>query len=344
MLIPNRHESSDKYRYGFQGQEKDDEIKGEGNSINYKFRIHDPRVGRFFAVDPLTKKYPWYTPYSFSGNKVIAWGELEGLEEYYAADGKFIAQLGDDTSIRVANKEMNRDVVALMVSQANNADTPKNVVSAISGYLSDNSYSTFSSHQKAAEHFGDKYSGASMVKGILGLGTEAGAVISELKLSKGGLDAGNCFILSKVVWGDPINRINGQIANASVDLGDLYNDSGTPGNIVADVHTHGFGGQSGSNFFSKGLEAGLFSEGDIPANKMRGTIGYLVTASGVLKSFDPNTLEIKTVSRNMPYNPNLEQPKDRDSKSERKKPAIAKPANSKAADWSGDKPKIYEDQ
>ena len=40
------------YRYGFQGQEKDDEVKGVGNSINYKYRMHDPRSGRFFAVDP----------------------------------------------------------------------------------------------------------------------------------------------------------------------------------------------------------------------------------------------------------------------------------------------------
>ncbi|AWM15185.1 hypothetical protein DI487_15855 [Flavobacterium sediminis] len=79
--MPDRHASSAAYRYGFQGQEKDDEVKGEGNSLNYKFRMHDPRVGRFFAVDPLTKEYPHYTPYSFSGNKVIAYVELEGLEE-----------------------------------------------------------------------------------------------------------------------------------------------------------------------------------------------------------------------------------------------------------------------
>ena len=43
--------------------------------------MHDPRIGRFFAVDPLTAKYPWYTPYQFSGNKVIHMVELEGLEE-----------------------------------------------------------------------------------------------------------------------------------------------------------------------------------------------------------------------------------------------------------------------
>ena len=43
--------------------------------------MHDPRIGRFFATDPLEKTYPWYTPYQFSGNKVIQYVELEGLEE-----------------------------------------------------------------------------------------------------------------------------------------------------------------------------------------------------------------------------------------------------------------------
>ena len=80
MLLPNRNGSSDGYRYGFQGQEKDDEIKGEGNSVNYKFRMHDPRVGRFFARDPLEPEYPYLTPYQFSSNQPIHTFELEGLE------------------------------------------------------------------------------------------------------------------------------------------------------------------------------------------------------------------------------------------------------------------------
>jgi RHS repeat-associated protein len=80
MLVPNRHGSTPAYRYGFQGQEKDDELKGEGNSLNYAFRMHDPRVGRFFATDPLEKKYTWYSPYAFSGNRVIDSKEIEGLE------------------------------------------------------------------------------------------------------------------------------------------------------------------------------------------------------------------------------------------------------------------------
>jgi RHS repeat-associated protein len=82
MLVPNRHGSSNSYRYGFQGQEKDDEIKGEGNSLNYTFRMHDPRVGRFFARDPLAPKYSWNSPYAFSENRVIDMIELEGLEAF----------------------------------------------------------------------------------------------------------------------------------------------------------------------------------------------------------------------------------------------------------------------
>lgn len=60
----------------------DDEIKGEGNSVNFKYRMHDPRVGRFFAVDPLIHDYPWLSSYQFSGNRVIDAVELEGLETY----------------------------------------------------------------------------------------------------------------------------------------------------------------------------------------------------------------------------------------------------------------------
>jgi RHS repeat-associated protein len=80
MLVPNRQGNSDDYRYGFQGQEKDDELKGEGNSLNYTFRMHDPRIGRFFAIDPLTSKYPELSSYQFGANRVIDRVELEGLE------------------------------------------------------------------------------------------------------------------------------------------------------------------------------------------------------------------------------------------------------------------------
>lgn len=74
---------AEEFRYLFQGQEKDNEVKGEGNSVNFSFRMHDPRLGRFFAIDPLTKKYPHNSPYAFSENRVLDGIELEGAEFYF---------------------------------------------------------------------------------------------------------------------------------------------------------------------------------------------------------------------------------------------------------------------
>jgi RHS repeat-associated protein len=83
MLVPNRHGSSTAYRYGFQGQEKDDELKGEGNSLNYTFRMHDPRVGRFFATDPLESKYPNISTYAFVANNVLNAIDADGRDIVY---------------------------------------------------------------------------------------------------------------------------------------------------------------------------------------------------------------------------------------------------------------------
>ncbi|KAA3645179.1 MAG: hypothetical protein DWP98_11745 [Bacteroidetes bacterium] len=68
------------YTYGFSGQERDDEVSGSGNMLNYKFRMYNSRLGRFFAVDPITAQYPWLTPYQHSSLNPIGNNEIEGLE------------------------------------------------------------------------------------------------------------------------------------------------------------------------------------------------------------------------------------------------------------------------
>lgn len=59
------------YRFNFNGKEHDDETYGPGNEYNYGARIYDPRIGRFFTVDPKSNKFSW-SPYSYSGNSPIA--------------------------------------------------------------------------------------------------------------------------------------------------------------------------------------------------------------------------------------------------------------------------------
>jgi len=68
------------YRYGFNGKENDDEVKGEGNQQDYGMRIYDPRIAKFLSVDPLTVSYPKLTPYQFAGNMPIKFIDLDGGE------------------------------------------------------------------------------------------------------------------------------------------------------------------------------------------------------------------------------------------------------------------------
>ena len=119
VQMPGRSFQSDEYRYGFQGQEKDDEVKGEGNSINFKYRMHDPRIGRFFAVDPLASSYPHNSPYAFSENIVINAIELEGLEKIalsgYTSQSHY--NKGDSEAFeRRANRLKNRGYKSKVVS------------------------------------------------------------------------------------------------------------------------------------------------------------------------------------------------------------------------------------
>ena len=77
--------SGAQYRYGYNGQEKDDEVDNVSGSIyNFDFRTYDARLGRFYSVDPLTKKYPELTPYQFASNTPIWARELEGAEAQYS--------------------------------------------------------------------------------------------------------------------------------------------------------------------------------------------------------------------------------------------------------------------
>ena len=80
MLQAGRTKNAGGYRFGYQGQEADNKIGGLGQHLNYTFRNYDSWIIRFGAIDPLAGKYPYWSPFAFSGNRVIDAVELEGLE------------------------------------------------------------------------------------------------------------------------------------------------------------------------------------------------------------------------------------------------------------------------
>jgi RHS repeat-associated protein len=66
----------------FQGQRFDDDF--DLNCVQFKWRNHDPQIGRFIEIDPLSEEYNYNSTYAFSENKVTNHIELEGLESISA--------------------------------------------------------------------------------------------------------------------------------------------------------------------------------------------------------------------------------------------------------------------
>lgn len=58
--------------------EKDDEVSGEANNLDTDFRKYDPRLGRWFSVDPKASLIPFESPYSFANNMPVFGNDPEG--------------------------------------------------------------------------------------------------------------------------------------------------------------------------------------------------------------------------------------------------------------------------
>ena len=71
MLMPGRKHSiaNTNYRYGFNGQEKSDEIAP--NTTTALFWEYDSRIVRRWNVDPVADKFPWQSSYSTMDNNPI---------------------------------------------------------------------------------------------------------------------------------------------------------------------------------------------------------------------------------------------------------------------------------
>jgi RHS repeat-associated protein len=83
------------YRFGYQGSEKDNEFKGEGNSYTTEFRQLDPRLGRWLSVDPKSIQREWLAPYNFAQNNTLKNIDPSGeLDDEFDQNGNKISNLG----------------------------------------------------------------------------------------------------------------------------------------------------------------------------------------------------------------------------------------------------------
>lgn len=112
IIVVNNGSDEDDYRFGFNGVERDDEVVGAGNMYAFEYRIHDARLGRFLSIDPLTKEFPWNTPYSFAESSPILFIDNLGLSKstrYVGEDGKELANTNDGNNSTVVVKNDQRE-------------------------------------------------------------------------------------------------------------------------------------------------------------------------------------------------------------------------------------------
>lgn len=115
QVMPNRHGDDNQYRYGYQGSERDDELKHDGESYVTHYRMLDPRLGRWFSMDPVFQ--PWHSPYvSMNNNPIwhndifgdkVAFRDKKANDGYDKAKGKVEAKISEfDKLIEAENEKL----------------------------------------------------------------------------------------------------------------------------------------------------------------------------------------------------------------------------------------------
>ncbi|MBL7997879.1 MAG: hypothetical protein JNL32_04490 [Candidatus Kapabacteria bacterium] len=66
------------YRYGYNGVEEDDELKGDKNSLSTYYRLYDPRLALWLGIDPVVHESE--SPYAAMGGNPILYADPSGAE------------------------------------------------------------------------------------------------------------------------------------------------------------------------------------------------------------------------------------------------------------------------
>jgi RHS repeat-associated protein len=111
MEIKERSWSVSSYRYGFNGQEKDDEVSGAGNSYTAEYWQYDSRLGRRWNVDPVYVHSK--SNYCAFSNRPVIMIDPNGNSDYYAPNGTYLGSDGTNGTdiIIVTDKKVRSQMV-----------------------------------------------------------------------------------------------------------------------------------------------------------------------------------------------------------------------------------------
>gem|GEM_PF-3278131 len=114
-VMDGRSYNNDKYRFGFNGKEKED---GIGDGYDFGARIFESRLGRWLAVDPLQAKYPGWSPYNFVNNNPLVYIDPDGKDAEIVIDDK-TKTIKISTKVILWGKDATKEAVGLIQAEIN---------------------------------------------------------------------------------------------------------------------------------------------------------------------------------------------------------------------------------
>lgn len=113
------------YRYGLNGQEKEDEISGSGNHTTALYWEYDTRLGRRWNLDPIKK--PWQSDYACFSNSPIWKVDPDGDDDFFNSEGKLIRQTKTGSKIYVQTASGNVAFSKLSLNNMHNRQVLANI-------------------------------------------------------------------------------------------------------------------------------------------------------------------------------------------------------------------------
>jgi RHS repeat-associated protein len=107
-MMTGRTFSAGGYRYGFNSMEKDDEVKGTGNSYTTFYRQLDVRLGRWLSIDPEAPNLPWQSPYVSMDNNPILLNDPFGNSTFTDREGN-VLHIEDDDDLGIYKLDVGLD-------------------------------------------------------------------------------------------------------------------------------------------------------------------------------------------------------------------------------------------
>ena len=201
MCLPGRkYSAGNSYRYGFNGKENDNEVKGEGNQQDYGMRIYDPRLGRFLSEDPITKTYPELTPYQFASNRPIEGIDQDGLEFLSSFKSTQQQNFAAKTYLQTAPPKIKEPEILMPDIYGNGHIGPQSVVRENVAIIKQNYYNAVANNIA-----GGVFGAADYLLNPKGGGFK-GAALDGITMSFGGIPAGKSS-----AFPEPSNSVNSRV-------------------------------------------------------------------------------------------------------------------------------------